>query len=89
MHSRATLDSLAGDGEDTAVVETTFGWHALYMLGFQPAVHTPIEAVEQQLRQGLFEAEVQRLGFGHFMEEALARHHIEQHPERLPQDDAE
>jgi hypothetical protein len=74
---------------DTTVVETSFGWHALYMIGFKPAVHTPIEAVEKQLRQGLFDSEVQKLGFGHFMDEAMARHHIEAHPERLPKDDAE
>ncbi len=71
---------------DTCVVETTFGWHALYMLGFKPAVHTPLAAVEDQLRRGLFESEVQKLAFGHFMDEAMARHHVELHPERLPKD---
>jgi hypothetical protein len=79
---------------DTCVVETTFGWHALYMLGFKPAVHTPIAAVEGELRRGLFESEVQKLAFGHFMDEAMARHRLELHQDRLPkdkndQDDAE
>jgi hypothetical protein len=80
--SHAAFDQLHKEG-DSGVAETTFGAHALYLVGFKPAVHKPLSEVEDELRRGLFYADVQKKAFTHFVDEAMARHRVELHPERL------
>jgi hypothetical protein len=83
--SHAAFDQLRKE-RDTCVAETSYGAHAVYMVRFIPAVHTPLANVEAELRRGLFVTDVQKRAFTHFADEAMARHRVAMHPERLPKD---
>lgn len=84
--SHAAFNQLKKPGDVSTVVETNYGYHVEYLIGFRPAEHVPIADAAPKLRQGLFPM-VQRKKFEEMTAEAMARHHIEMHPERLPKDD--
>jgi hypothetical protein len=73
---------------DTVLGESSFGYHAIYLVRYLPPVHTTLPEVEGKIRQDLFEADVQKKAFAHFVDEIMAKHHVESHPERLPADAA-
>ncbi len=83
--SHAAFDQLRKAG-DTGVAETTFGAHALFLVRFLPAVHTPFEKVEPELRRGMFAADTQKRRFDQLVDEAMLRYRIELHRDRLPKD---
>ena len=84
--SYAAFEQLRKAG-DVGTAETTFGAHALYLVRYLPPQHTPIEKAEADLRKGLFISDVQKRAFAHFVDEAMTRHRVELHAERLPKDD--
>ena len=81
--SHAAFAQLHQPGDTTGVVQTSYGYHVEYLIRFIPPVHVPLGEVEGKLRAGLF-PEVQKKAFGHFVDEAMARHRVVEHPERLP-----
>jgi hypothetical protein len=86
--SHAAFDQLKKPGDVSGVVETHYGYHVEYLIGFKPAEHVPLETAAPKLRQGLFPS-VQKKKFDELVAEAMAQHHIEQHPERLPRDESQ
>jgi hypothetical protein len=84
--SHAAFDQLRKPGDVTGVVETNYGYHVEYLIGWKPAEHVPLEVAAPSLRQGLFPS-VQKKKFDELMAEAMAQHHVEEHPERLPRGD--
>jgi hypothetical protein len=85
--SHAAFDQLRQPGDISGVVETHYGYHVEYLIGWKPAEHVPLETAAPTLRQGLF-PQVQKKKFDELMAEAMAQHHVEQHPERLPRDES-
>lgn len=70
-------------GDTSGVLETSYGYHVAYLIRWIPATHVTVQEAEPTLRSGLF-PELQKKAFGHLLDEAMSRYHIEQHPERLP-----
>jgi hypothetical protein len=85
--SHAAFDQLRQPGDVSDVVETHWGYHVQYLVGWKPAEHVPLEQAAPSLRQGLF-PQVQKKKFDELVAEAMAQHHVEEHPERLPRDES-
>jgi len=83
-YSEAAFTQLKKPGDTTtSVVETSYGYHVLYLVKWIPAEHISISEAAPKLRQGVF-PEYQRRAFGKLVDEAMARHKVELHPEHLP-----
>jgi peptidyl-prolyl cis-trans isomerase C len=67
----------------SAPVETTFGYHVLHLIRFIPPEHVTLAAAAPKIKEGVF-PEFQRRWFGKLVDEAMARHKVELHPEHLP-----
>jgi hypothetical protein len=82
--SDAAFDQLKKPGDTTSgIIETSFGYHVEYLIRFIPPAHVSFDEATPKLRQGLF-PELQKHAFAKLVDDAMARHHIETHPERLP-----
>jgi parvulin-like peptidyl-prolyl isomerase len=81
--SHAAFDQLHKPGDTSGVVETHYGYHVEYLIDFKPAEHVPFAEAAPALRRGLFPA-LQQKKLAELVGEAMARHHVEEHPERLP-----
>ena len=66
-----------------ADVETSYGFHVLYLVKWIPPVHVPLAEAAPKLRADLF-AQYQKHAFQRLVDEAMARYRIELHPEHLP-----
>lgn len=80
--SHAAFAQLHRPGDTTGVVETSYGYHVEYLVRFIPPEHRRLGEVEPALRARIF-PEVQKKAFAQFVAEAMARHHVVVHPERL------
>jgi len=82
--SEAAFVQLKNPGDvSTADVETSYGFHVLYLVRWIPAEHLSLAQATPKLRQSLF-PELERRMFARFVDEAMARYKIELHPEHLP-----
>jgi peptidyl-prolyl cis-trans isomerase C len=80
--SHGAHDQLKKPGDITTPIKTKFGWHVIYLVKRIPPEHTSLAEVEPKLREGLL-TEFQRRSFPTFIEEAMRRHTIELHADRL------
>jgi len=81
--SYATFDQLKKPGDTTTgIIETTFGYHVLHLIRWVPPVHIPFDEAVPKLRAGMF-ADYQKFAFKKLVDDAIARHQVEVHPERL------
>ena len=82
--SEAAFTQLGKPGDtSTSDVETSYGYHVLYLVKWIPAVHTSLPEAAPSIREGVF-PEYQKHAFGKLVEEAMGRHRVELHPEHLP-----
>jgi hypothetical protein len=69
-------------GDTTGVVETTYGYHVLYLVEYLPPIHRSLDETEGEIRAGLLPA-FQRDQFPRWVDEQKRTHQIVVHPERL------
>jgi len=82
--SEAAFTQLAKPGDlSTGDVETSYGFHLLYLVRWIPAEHLTLAQATPKLRASLF-PELERRAFAKWVDEAMARYKIELHPEHLP-----
>jgi len=83
--SEAAFTLLKNPGDTTTTdVETSYGFHVLYLVKWIPAEHVSQAQAAPKLREKLF-GDYQRRAFAKLVDEAMARYKIELHPEHLPQ----
>jgi peptidyl-prolyl cis-trans isomerase D len=82
--SEAAFAQLGKPGDtSTSDVETSYGYHVLYLVKWVPAVHTSLSEAAPKIREGVF-PEFQKHAFEKFVDDAMGRYHVELHPEHLP-----
>ncbi|MGZ3405920.1 MAG: peptidylprolyl isomerase [Polyangia bacterium] len=82
--SEAAFQQLKKPGDvSTSPVATTFGYHVLYLIRYIPPEHVTLAEAAPRIREGVF-PEFQRRWFGKLVDEAMASHKVELHPEHLP-----
>lgn len=81
--SIAAFEQLHKPGDTTGVVETHWGYHVEYLIRYLPPVHVSVEEAAPTIRAALFPM-LQKKAFDQFVGEAMARHSVAVHPERLP-----
>jgi len=82
--SEAAFEQLKKPGDTTTSdVETSYGFHVLYLVKWIPAVHTTEAEAAAKIREGVF-PEYEKHAFEKFVDEAMGRHHVELHAEHLP-----
>jgi PPIC-type PPIASE domain len=82
--SEAAFAQLKKPGDtSTSDVETSYGYHVLYLVKWIPATHTSLSEAAPKIREGVF-PEFQKHAFEKFVDDAMGRYHIELHPEHLP-----
>ncbi len=82
--SEAAFVQLKKPGDTTSgIVETSYGYHVLYLVRWIPPAHITLAQAAPKIRQSVF-PEFQKRAFGQFVDEAMSRHQIELHPEHLP-----
>ncbi|MCA1662817.1 MAG: peptidyl-prolyl cis-trans isomerase [Myxococcales bacterium] len=83
--SEAAFAQLKNPGDtSTSDVETSYGYHVLYLVKWIPAAHTSLAEAAPKIREGVF-PEFQKHAFDKLVDDAMARYHVELHPEHLPQ----
>jgi peptidyl-prolyl cis-trans isomerase C len=69
-------------GDTSGVIETTWGYHVIYLRRRIPERHVPFEAAAPEIRAGL-EAKYRRASFVPRVAELATSHQIAIHPERI------
>jgi hypothetical protein len=83
--SEAAFTQLSKPGDTThGLVETSFGYHVLYLIRWIPPVHVSLAEAAPKIRESEF-PELQKHAFQKLLDDAMSRYKIELHPERLPQ----
>jgi hypothetical protein len=83
-YSEAAFTQLKKPGDTTtSLVETSYGYHVLYLVKWIPPEHISISEAAPKIREGVF-PEFQKRAFAKLVDEAMARHKVELHPEHLP-----
>jgi hypothetical protein len=80
--SYAAFEQLHKPGDTSSVIETPYGYHVLYLVGFVPARHTSFAEAEPELRKGVF-PEFQKPELIHWLDTLAGSHTVEIHPERI------
>jgi hypothetical protein len=80
--SYPAFEQLHQPGDVSSVVETSFGFHVMYLVGLVPPRHTSLAEAEPELRKGVF-PEFQKPEFIHFCERLAGDHQITLHAEKL------
>lgn len=82
-YSEAAFTQLKKPGDTTtSLVETSYGFHILHLAKWIPAEHISISEAAPKIREGVF-PEFQKHAFAKLVDEAMARHKIELHPDHL------
>jgi len=81
-YSIPAFDQLKKPGDTSAVVETNYGYHVIYLNKRIPPRHATLEEAKPELTQFLF-PQLQRTELTRFVGEAMLKHHVEAHPERV------
>ncbi len=82
--SEAAFVQLKKPGDvSTADVETSYGFHVLYLVKWIPPEHVSLAEATPKLRESLF-PELRKRLFARFVDEAMARYKVELHAEHLP-----
>ncbi len=82
--SYPAFDQLKKAGDTSTVVETSYGYHVMYLVKRIPPLHMSVDDAAAQIRANLL-PEFQRAEFLRFADEAARKHAIVLHPERLQQ----
>jgi hypothetical protein len=80
--SYAAFDQLAKPGDVSRVVETSYGYHVIYLIKRIPPLHQSVDDASTEIRAALF-PDFQRAEFLRFADEAKKLHAVTVHPERL------
>jgi peptidyl-prolyl cis-trans isomerase C len=86
--SYPAFEHLKKPGDTSPVIETSYGYHVMFLNGFHPPEHVSLEAADPKLRAGMF-PDFQRREFIRFVERAAGSHEVTEHPERLPRSQPE
>jgi hypothetical protein len=82
--SEAAFAQLKKPGDSTAsVVTTSYGFHVEHLIRWIPPEHITLAEAAPKIREGVF-PEWRKQAFARFVDEAVARHRVELHPEHLP-----
>jgi peptidyl-prolyl cis-trans isomerase C len=76
--SHAAFDQLKAPGDTSSPIETRYGFHVLYLNRRIPPRHLTLD----EARPEMF-PEAQREEFKRYLNEAMRRHHVEEHAERI------
>lgn len=80
--SYPAFEQLKKPGDTSTVIETSYGFHVLYLVKYFPAEHQSLAQAEPELRKGVF-PEFQKPEFLHYVERIAGNHSVEEHAERL------
>jgi hypothetical protein len=76
-------DLLKKPGDTTPVVETSYGYHVIYLIKRIPPIHVSLEEAAPTLRTKLLD-DFQRLELSRRLEELVRAHEVTVRPERIP-----
>ncbi len=80
--SYPAFDQLHKPGDTSDVVETSYGFHVMYLVGFRPPRHTTFAEAEPELRKGIF-PEFQKPEFIHWSDRLAGSHQVDVHADLL------
>ena len=80
--SYPAFDLLKKPGDVSPVVETSYGYHVMFLIGYRPALNIGFAEAEPELRKNFF-PEYQKPEFLHYCERLAGAHTIEIHADRL------
>jgi hypothetical protein len=83
--SYAAFDQLAKPGDVSRVVETSYGYHVIYLIKRIPPLHKSVGDATPEIRAALF-PDFQRGEFQRFADDAKKLHAVTVYPERLTGD---
>jgi peptidyl-prolyl cis-trans isomerase C len=81
-YSYPAFDQLKKPGDTSNVIETSYGYHVIYLNRRIPPRHATLEEAKPELTQRLFPP-YQREEFQRYLTQAMQKHHVEIHPERV------
>jgi hypothetical protein len=80
--SYAAFDQLKKPGDTSTVVETSYGFHVMYLNQYIPPLHRSIADASAELRAGIFR-NWQKGEFVHWVDELKKQHAVAMYPEHL------
>jgi PPIC-type PPIASE domain len=80
--SHPAFELLKKPGDVSPVVETSYGFHVMYLVGYRPALNIGFAEAEPELRKNFF-PEFQKPEFLHYCERLAGSHSVELHPDHL------
>jgi peptidyl-prolyl cis-trans isomerase C len=80
--SHPAFEFLKKPGDVSPVVETSYGFHVMYLVGYRPSINIGYAEAEPELRKNFF-PEFQKPEFLHYCERLAGSHRVELHPEHL------
>jgi hypothetical protein len=78
----AAAFTLTRPGQTTGPVQTSYGYHVIYLVAMQPAVHESFAAAETDIRRALLPS-FANAEFLREVDDLVAQHRVELHAERL------